>query len=133
MATNKSKIEKKKNSIAQSIFEDTPIDYMAKSNEVKERVAPQTKEKLQPIKKLQNNEVIVSKGKKGNEVLDVLRTKVIIEKKILTHIDASTHKKMKLLASITNTNMYEVIENILRTFLKENEKEINVLIQNNFK
>lgn len=133
MATDKSKIEKKKTSIAQSIAEDTPIEYTPKSNEVKESIAPQPKEKLQPIKKPQNNEVIIPKGKKGNELLDVLRTKVIIEKKILTHIDVSTHKKMKLLASITNTNMYEVIENILRTFLKENEKEINVLIQNNFK
>lgn len=130
---------KARRSIADSLFEDTPIGPN-QSNESKvglnidgdnENDSKTVKKHSKEVRVKENN--IDSKGKKSNKLLSVIEQKVVPGNKVLSHVNIETHRKIKLLATVCNSNMFEIIENILQDYLKKNSKEINELMSANFK
>ncbi|MBE7649033.1 hypothetical protein G1K66_12915 [Tenacibaculum finnmarkense] len=124
------KDKKPKRSIADALFNDKPIE-----NIIEKITEPNIKKNNKIAPSL--NSIKKSKGKektivKPSNILDIIGKDVSIDKKSLIHIDANTHKKIKLLSSITNINMYVILENILNDFLNSREKEIKELLKNKF-
>ena len=101
-------------SIADIMYEGTPLEL----------------KKEQP--KENKNQKPISKGKKNKSLIEIISEPINIDKKILTHIDVNTHKKIKILSNLTNINMYVIVENVLKDFLSTNENEINDILKTNF-
>jgi hypothetical protein len=105
--------------------------------------AESTNNTVQNIKSVQNNSLSESTDLKESEF-----QKPLSEKKSLTEIDylfqqfkidgteavripADIHKRLKLLASLSNCPISQILANILSNYFSDNQKEIQAYIKKN--